>query len=196
MSTVYTIGHSSHSSEEFVALLRRHNIEVLVDVRSAPYSKYAPQFDREILPSDLIPAGIKYLHLGDKIGGRPKKSSQYDASGHVIYGKMATEPEFLSGIERLETGMSRYRVALMCGEEDPTNCHRRLLISRVLLERGHQVQHIRGDGRLESDAELTQESGKPLVNPQPSLFAEIEEDQWRSTVSVLPKKMHSSFSER
>jgi hypothetical protein len=196
MSTVYTIGHSSHTVEEFVALLLRHDIEVLVDVRSAPYSKFAPQFDRELLPLKLTEAGIRYLYLGGQIGGRPKNASHYDATGRVVYGRMATEPEFLSGIERLETGMSRYRVALMCGEENPTNCHRRLLISRVLLERGHQVEHIRGDGRLESDAELTQESGKPLVNPQPGLFAEIEEDQWRSTVSVLPKKTRFNSSER
>jgi uncharacterized protein (DUF488 family) len=194
MSTVYTIGHSSHSVEEFVALLRANGIEVLVDVRSSPYSQYAPQFDFEILPPKLHEAGIRYLYLGAELGGRPRNSSHYDKTGRAVYGRMVADPQFLSGIERLETGMSRFRVALMCGEEDPTNCHRRLLVSRVLLERGHPVLHIRGDGRGQSDAELAEESGKPLVNPQPNLFAESEEDQWRSTASVLPKKTPASSS--
>ena len=90
--------------------------------------------------------------------------------------------------------MAEFRVALMCGEEDPAHCHRRLLVARVLIERGHQILHIRGDGRVESDAEVAAESGKSLVNEQPALFAELDEDQWRSTASVLPKKAPASSS--
>jgi uncharacterized protein (DUF488 family) len=195
VSTVYTIGHSAHSTKEFIALLARNGVEVLVDVRSSPYSKFVPQFDREILPPALVAAGLKYLYLGGQLGGRPRKQEHYDAGGHVVYGRMVSDPEFLSGIERLEAGMSRFRVALMCGEEDPTKCHRRLLVSRVLAERGHRVLHIRGDGHAQSEEELAEESGKPLVNPQPNLFAEIEEDQWRSTASVLPKKTPASSSD-
>ena len=188
MSTVYTIGHSSHSFELFAELLRKHGIHVLVDVRSAPYSRYAPQFDHDLLPRSLNQAGIKHLFLGRELGGRPNKQDYYDADGHVLYSRITTDPIFVAGIERLERGMPDFRIALMCGEEDPAHCHRRLLVARVLIERGHAVLHIRGDGRVESDDEVARESGKSLVNEQPALFAELDEDQWRSTASVLPKK--------
>ncbi|MGB8261892.1 MAG: DUF488 domain-containing protein [Terracidiphilus sp.] len=194
MSTVCTIGHSSHSIEEFAALLVRHGIQVVVDVRSSPYSKFVPQFDREVLPPFLTRAGVRYLYLGGELGGRPRSEANYDSSGRAVYGRMIADPEFIRGIERLESGMTQYRVALMCGEEEPSNCHRRLLVGRVLLDRGHQVLHIRGDGRLQTEAEVEEESGKPLIPPQPSLFAELEEDQWRSTASVLPKKPQASSS--
>ena len=194
MGTIYTIGHSSHSAEVFADLLVQHAIEVLVDVRSAPYSRYAPQFDRDILQRTLNQAGFKYLFLGRELGGRPANPGYYDADGHVLYSRITADPAFIAGIERLERGMPEFRIALMCGEEDPAHCHRRLLVTRVLIERGHEVLHIRGDGRLMREDELTRESGKPLVNEQPALFGELDEDQWRSTASVSPKKAQASSS--
>ena len=194
MGTVYTIGHSSHSVELFAELLGRHAIQVLVDVRSAPYSRYAPQFDYDLLPQSLNKAGLKYLFLGRELGGRPNKQEYYDADGRVVYSRMTSDPAFLGGIERLERGMKEFRIALMCGEEDPAHCHRRLLVTRVLMERGHEVLHIRGDGRVMADEDVAAESGKLLVNEQPALFAELDEDQWRSTASVLPKKAPGNSS--
>ncbi len=194
MDTVYTIGHSSHSIELFIELLRKHGMQVLVDVRSAPYSRYAPQFDHDLLPRSLNEAGIKYLFLGQELGGRPSKPDYYDADGHVLYSRITTDPAFVAGIERLERGMPDFRIALMCGEEDPAHCHRRLLVTRVLMERGHQVLHIRGDGRIMADEDVARESGKSLVNEQPALFAELDEDQWRSTASVSPRKAPASSS--
>ena len=194
MGTVYTIGHSSHAAELFTELLAKHAIHVLVDVRSAPYSRYAPQFDREILQQSLQKGAVKYLFLGRELGGRPGNQDYYDRDGHVLYSRMTADPEFASGIERLERGISEFRVALMCGEEDPAHCHRRLLVARVMIERGHTVLHIRGNGRVESDEEVARASGKSLVNEQPALFAELDEDQWRSTASVLPRKAPESSS--
>lgn len=194
MGTVYTIGHSSHSVELFSELLVQHAVQVLVDVRSAPYSRYAPQFDHDILPRTLNKVGIKYLFLGRELGGRPDKQEYYDADGHVVYSRITADPAFIGGIERLERGMTEFRIALMCGEEDPAHCHRRLLVTRVLMERGHEVLHIRGDGRVMSDEEVSLESRKSLVNEQPALFAELDEDQWRSTASVLPKKAPANSS--
>jgi uncharacterized protein (DUF488 family) len=194
MGTVYTIGHSAHSIEVFSQLLLRHAIQVLVDVRSAPYSRYAPQFDREILQRSLQNSGVKYLFLGKELGGRPDNPEYYDGNGHVVYARMTADPAFASGIARLERGMVDFRVALMCGEEDPAHCHRRLLVARVLIERGHTILHLRGDGRIVSDDEVARASGKALVNEQPALFAELDEDQWRSTASVSPKKAPASFS--
>lgn len=194
MSTVYTIGHSAHSYEQLADLLRAHRIEVVVDTRSAPYSRFAPQFDREILQRTLPASGIRYLFLGTELGGRPKGAEYYDAQGHVLYGRMTSDGRFVRGIERLERGIAEFRVALLCGEEDPAHCHRRLLVGRVLAERGHELKHIRGDGREQTDAEVAAESDKPLANEQPALFAELDEDQWRSTASVSPKKAPANSS--
>lgn len=194
MSTIYTIGHSAHSCEKLAELLRDGHIEVVVDTRSAPYSRFAPQFDREVMQRSLTGSGIRYLFLGAELGGRPKSREYYDAHGHVLYGRMTMDSAFMKGIERLERGIAEFRVALLCGEEDPAHCHRRLLVGRVLAERGHELLHIRGDGRVQTDAEVAAESGKPLVNDQPALFAELDEDQWRSTASVSPKKAPANSS--
>lgn len=194
MSTVYTIGHSAHSVEKLAELLRAHPVEVLVDTRSSPYSRFAPQFDRELLQRSLANAGFRYLFLGAELGGRPQSPEYYDAQGHVLYGRMTADRIFLSGMERLERGIAEFRVALLCGEENPAHCHRRLLVGRVLAERGHELLHIRGDGRVQTDADVAAESGKPLANEQPALFAELDEDQWRSTASVSPRKAPASSS--
>ena len=194
MSSFFTLGHSNHSIETWLALVRRHEIEVVVDTRTSPYSKYVPQFDKELIQRSLEEAGIRYLFLGAELGGRPANPAYYDASGRVLYSRLRDDPMFQAAIARLESGMERFRVALLCGEEDPAHCHRRLLIGRVLTERGHTMLHIRGDGRLESDETVAAQAGKPLVGSQPALFAEIDEDQWRSTASVLPKRAPASSS--
>ena len=194
MSSFFTIDHSNHDFEAWLALVRRHQIQVVVDTRSSPYSKYVPQFDRELVQRSLEQAGVRYLFLGDDLGGRPANPAYYDGSGHVLYSRLRDDAHFQAAIARLESGMERFSVALLCGEEDPAHCHRRLLIGRVLSERGHTMLHIRGDGRLDSDESVAAEARKPLVADQPALFAELDEDQWRSTASVLPKKAPASSS--
>jgi uncharacterized protein (DUF488 family) len=196
LRTFSTIGHSSHTAAHFLGLLQQHRIEVLVDTRSAPYSRYSPHFDRDELRDSVTAAGMKYLYLGDVVGGRPKDEAHYDEHGRARYGKMGKDKEFLDGIERLERGADEFRVALMCSEEDPTHCHRRLLIGRVLIERGAQLQHIRGDGSLQEEQQVAESSGKALVEMQPALFAEMDEDKWRSTASVLPKNQQPNSSVR
>jgi len=183
-TVVYTVGHSNQSLDRFVELLRQHAVDVLVDVRSAPYSRYAPQFGHQMLSTRLPAAGIKYLFLGRELGGRPDEPAFYDPDGHVNYARLARAPRFLSGIERVLTGGRRFRVALMCSEEDPSICHRRLLVGRVLCERGAEVKHIRGDGRIESEADLRR-AETPPGGEQLSFLAEPEEATWRSIRSVL-----------
>jgi len=196
MGAFFTLGHSNHSIEKWLELVRLHTVDVVVDTRSSPYSKYVPQFDRELVQRSLESAGVRYLFLGSELGGRPANQGYYDASGRVVYGRLRDDPQFRAAIVRLETGMERFRIALLCGEEDPAHCHRRLLIGRVLSERGHSMLHIRGDGRVEADQVVATESGKPLVEGQPALFAELDEDKWRSTASVLPKKVPLNSSAR
>lgn len=177
---LFTVGHSNHPFEAFLELLKRHEIEVLVDVRSSPYSRYVFHFNREELQRAMQPTGIKYLFLGKELGGRPDGDEFYDVEGHVLYYRRAESPEFLSGIERLEKGIKQYRVAITCSEENPTTCHRHLLVSRVLANRGVKVQHIRGDGRLQANAELP-----ATANIQGLLFYMEEDNPWKSVRAGL-----------
>jgi uncharacterized protein (DUF488 family) len=189
---VFTIGHSNHAAEHFCGLLHRHEIDVLVDVRSRPYSQYSPQFNRESLQRSVVDAGRRYLFMGEELGGRPPEPDCYDDKGHVLYSTLSRIPRFLHGIERIEVGIQKYRVALMCSEEDPTVCHRFLLIARVLADRGIVPLHIRGDGRIETHATLTNggESAQLLLFPDAK-----EESPWRSLRSVSHKHQPRTSSE-
>ena len=136
---IWTIGHSNHPLETFLDLLARHQIEVVVDVRSSPYSRYASQFNREAIRPALRQRAIQYLFLGDLLGGRAEDERFYDDEGRVLYGRLAQSPGFRQGIERLLERRGKSRVAILCGEEDPTDCHRRPLVGRVLQEHGVRV---------------------------------------------------------
>ena len=157
---IFSIGHSNQSIEKFLWLLDSHKINVLVDVRSHPYSKYAPHFQKNSLSRELETSSFKYLFLGQELGGKPEEKNFYDAAGHVLYRELARSSLFLEGIQRLEHGVASYRVAIMCAEENPSRCHRRLLITPVLQERGIRVIHIRGDGRLEPESDLLEQEAQ------------------------------------
>jgi uncharacterized protein (DUF488 family) len=146
---VFTIGHSTHSLEAFVELLRRHEITAVADVRSAPFSRFNPQFNRDALVRDLRVQGIKYVFLGRELGARAEDRALYE-NGRVRYARLAQTDLFKQGIERVIQGISEHRIALMCAEREPLECHRTLLVARALEEQGVEVTHILGDGRLES----------------------------------------------
>jgi uncharacterized protein (DUF488 family) len=184
---VFTVGHSNHEESAFLELLARHAIDVLVDVRSQPYCGYSTHFNQEPLRQAAESRGIRYLFLGRELGGRPDGDEFYDDEGHVLYDRVAESPPFRQGLERLERGLRQYRVALMCSEENPRICHRWLLVGRVLRERGIELEHIRGDGRLQSDAELEAEGTDPHRPRQLQLFAG-EAPPWRSLRSVSPRR--------
>jgi len=171
---VFTIGYSTHSLDAFVALLRQHGVTALADVRSAPYSRFNPQFNKEALKSSLKAHGIKYVFLGRELGARSDDRSCYE-NGRVQYARLAQTDLFLSGIERVVRGADDYRVALMCAEKEPLECHRTLLVARALAERGVVVEHILGDGRLESH-EATMERLIDVVGlPHQDLFRSRDE---------------------
>lgn len=193
-TTVYSVGCSNHPTEDFLALLRQFGIEVLCDVRSHPASTYAHQFNEPQLRADLEAAGLRYLFLGHQLGGRPVGEDYYDHEGHVRYDHVAISVEFLSGIKRLEREAADHRVAMMCSEEDPAGCHRRLLVARVLASRGARVLHIRADGRLQTEAEVATEELRKKLGDQRPLFDIAEVAPWRSIRSVLPKRRQPTFS--
>ena len=146
---IYTIGHSNHPIDRFVALLQQHGIDAVADVRSTPYSRFNPQYRKERLQAALADAGIRYVFLGEERGARSKDPACYDESGRVSYVRLAATDLFRRGIERLLTGMQNHRIAIMCAEREPLDCHRTILVARELEKAGVPVTHILKDGTLE-----------------------------------------------
>lgn len=183
MNRIYTVGHSNHPLERFLELLASNNIDVVADVRSSPASGYSPQFLGAELSRSIQAAGRQYVFLGDQLGGRPEDPALYDNEGHVLYEPLASSAPFRSGIDRLLRGAATYRIALLCGEEDPTSCHRRRLIGHVLAERGIEVLHLRGDGRVQTEHELELE--EQVRFPERFQLSLLTIDgAWRSTKPV------------
>ena len=145
---VLTVGHSNHPLETFVSLLRRHDVTTLADVRSTPYSRFNPQFNRKSLDASLQAHGIAYLFLGQALGGRPEDRSCYE-DGRVRYDRLAQTPLYREGIDQVIERAEVERLALMCAEREPLDCHRTLLVGRSLVERNLAVAHILADGTLE-----------------------------------------------
>lgn len=148
---VLTIGHSTHPVEIFVKLLHQHGVTAVADVRSMPYSRANPQFNRETLESSLKQGGIAYVFLGLELGARSDDPSCYE-KGRVQYDRLARTDLFREGLERVLKGAQSFRVALMCAEKEPLECHRTLLVSRALASQGVSVSHILADGCIEPHA--------------------------------------------
>jgi uncharacterized protein (DUF488 family) len=148
---LFTIGHSNHAIEPFLELLRRHEIEVVADVRSRPYSRFVPHFSRGRVARLLEEAGIGYLYLGAELGGKPP-AGEAPATG-IDYADRIRQPAFQGGIERLLTAVRERRVALLCRERDPLDCHRLHLICRYVKPLIGGIGHILPDGALEGQEE-------------------------------------------
>jgi uncharacterized protein (DUF488 family) len=187
--TVWTVGHSNHDLEAFVALVQRNEIAYLVDVRSYPYSRFAPHFNREELQATMEARGIRYTFLGLALGGRPQRDDQFDADGHALYDKMAQEPAFTEAIDRILRGASEHRLALLCSCGQPSECHRRLLVGKVLCDRGAELRHILPDGAV-----LTERSVALSENRAPDALFGHDEPPWRSTRSVSHRRRLSASS--
>lgn len=183
---IYTIGHSNVAPRAFLDRLGFAGVEVVVDVRSRPSSRYNSHFNRATLATTLKQAGIRYSFLGHLLGGRPADDRYYDPDGHVRYDLWSASAEFRQGIELIERAAVRHRLALMCAEANPAKCHRHLLIARVLTARGwprSAILHITGDGEILPD---------DAIPDQPSLLG--GDAVWRSPLSVLHRVRPSGSS--
>jgi uncharacterized protein (DUF488 family) len=180
--TVFSIGHSTHRSEYFLALLRQHEITALCDVRSKPYSGYSPQFNRKTLDEDLRRNGMKYIFLGRELGARSDDPSCYEGR-KVQYDRIARTELFREGLARVQDGIRKgFRLVLMCAEGEPLECHRTILVARHLTGLGIEVQHIHTDGRLESHEEAIIRLAGNLHFPERDLFRtreDVLEDAYR-----------------
>jgi len=166
---ILTVGYGLREGDEVIALLRRHGVNYVGDVRSVPYSRRRTEFSREPFERLLRSAGLRYVFLGETLGGRPDDSACYDADGHVDYDRCRTASSFLSGIERVETAYrDGHRLALLCSEARPTDCHRSKLLAEMLVERGVPVSHIDETGELVEHGEIAAK----LRGPQMSLAPE------------------------
>ena len=171
---VFTIGHSTHSWERFVALLRSANVTAVADVRTSPYSRHYPHFNRDDMRAELRSDGISYVFLGKELGGRPSERRFY-CEGVADYEKMAEASEFRKGLHSVLEGAKKYRIALMCSERDPLDCHRCLLVARALAQSGVRVNHILDDGRKVCHAEIEGKLLEISGRTADDLFAPREE---------------------
>ncbi len=166
---IYTIGHSNHSTEQFIGLLKRHGITAVADVRSHPVSRHNPQFNRESLEKDLKQTGIAYVFLGKELGARSENKNCY-VDGKVQYELLSREPLFKEGIERILKGIEKYRIALLCAEKDPLNCHRTFLVGNSLRRLGVEITHILANGELETQLEAEKRLLKQLKMHEENLI--------------------------
>jgi uncharacterized protein (DUF488 family) len=169
---LYTIGHSNHKIEDFMGLLKGYGVNCIVDVRSTPYSHYNSQFNRELLASELRSANIEYIYLGDQLGARPDDTHCYNGNC-VNFEHLAKTEQFHVGLDRLTDISSKYRVALMCAEKDPIECHRFILVCRNLKNRGLDIKHILSDGGIE-DNRNTELRLVKMLNIEPTLFEPVK----------------------
>ncbi len=149
MNPILTIGHSNHQLSVFAKYLHQHEISTLADIRSVPYSRYCPQFNKDSLGRSLNERSIDYMFLGRELGARVNDPSCY-LNGRIVYSRLARRLEFSSGIKKLIECARNERTVLMCSEEDPLTCHRTILVARELDREGISIEHIRGDGRVET----------------------------------------------
>jgi len=185
---IWTVGHSNHEFDRFAQLLLPERIEFLIDVRSFPYSRYSPQFNREALEAGAARLNVRYVFMGEQLGGRPTHEEHYDAEGRALYGPMSEEEDFREAIERLIAGSSRNRLALLCSEADPAHCHRRLLVGKVLTDRGVRLRHILADGSVHAEDTVA------LSDDRAQCSLLTEEEPWRSTRSVSHRRRLSTSS--
>jgi uncharacterized protein (DUF488 family) len=171
---VFTVGHSSHSIEDFIALLNTHGIEAIADVRSSPYSKFNPQFNREVLQNSLSRAGVTYVFLGDELGARRSEPDCY-VDQRVSFNRVAQTRLFQEGLRRIVQGAAKMRIALMCAEKDPLMCHRTILVARYLRSKVDQIFHILEDATLETQVAADERLLRDYELQDNDLFIPFEE---------------------
>ena len=173
-SVIYTVGHSTHTIEMLLNLLEQNDITAIADVRSSPFSRHNPQFNKDTLSAELRKRGVAYVFVGKELGARSNDPSCYE-SGKVRYGRLAKTSVFKTGIERVLSGAQKYRIALMCAEKEPLDCHRTLLVSRALEQRGVSIVHILADGRTEAQTQTMSRLLDLVGLPQVDMFRSHDE---------------------
>ncbi len=148
---LYTIGYSSYKIASFIEILKTNKIDIIVDVRSSPFSRFYSDYNKEQLHKMLKNNGLRYLFLGDKLGARIQAPECYNSDGKAVYEKISKHPIFIEGLKRLKKGIIKYQVALLCAEKDPLNCHRNILICKNMKSNDLDIFHILANGVIEKN---------------------------------------------
>ena len=198
--TIFTIGHSNHPVEFFLDLLQAHSINCIIDVRSVAASAYSPQFNKEFLSAFLKKNNIRYLHFAEEFGARHTEKELLDEEGRVDFEKVRATKTFARGVQRLNEGLEKkFRMALMCSEANPFDCHRHSMISVHLAANGFEVKHILKDKSLLDNAELEEMLLKKYSKkiPMPTIFEPNvkEEDQLSAAYKLRNKDIAFSAQE-
>lgn len=173
INQIFTVGHSTHSIEKFIQLLKQYKITAIADVRSAPYSRHFPHFNRELLQNSLKENGIQYVFLGKELGARSEDECCY-VDEKVSYSILAKTKLFQSGIDRVIDGSQLFNIALMCAEKDPLDCHRTILVAKNLIDRGCQVIHVLASGSSEPHSKSMERLLTQLDLSGDDLFRSLE----------------------
>jgi uncharacterized protein (DUF488 family) len=174
MTTIYTIGHSNHTPDTFLALLRRHGINVVVDVRSAPYSRFSPHFNKEMLPKFLQKIDAVYVFMGGQLGARPTDPTCY-RNGSVDFSRLSQTDSFQGGLAEIRRIASQSNLSLLCSEKDPILCHRMILIGRHLRAEDTLIRHIGENGEIEDNHDAEKRLLALLRMDSTDLFRTSEE---------------------
>ena len=185
MNTLYTIGYGNLEIIRFIQLLKNNNIQVLCDIRSHPYSKFSPEYSQDVLESSLKKHSIKYIFMGNELGGRTDDPNCYDQNHQIDYEKYAETEVFKKGLERLLDGIEKYKIVLMCSEKDPERCHRSLLVARFLKEKHSNIKHIHHNLTVETHGEFEQRIVKKM-DKNTSIFG--DEESLQQTYKKLSEK--------
>lgn len=172
--SLFTIGHSNHSEDTFLRLLKTHGIQAVADVRSQPYSRHTPWFNYEAIRSLLRKARMSHVFLGRELGPRTDDLSCYEGD-QVSYERLARTDTFKKGLERLKKGAETYRIALLCSEKDPITCHRMILVCKALKAGPLEIVHILEDARLETLQQAEERLLRHLKMSEPTLFETRDE---------------------
>ena len=184
-TTIYSIGHGTKPIEEFIKELHSFDIKYLIDVRSSPFSKWASQYNQQELKHSVESEGIRYIYMGDVIGGRPQDENCYDEDGYFDYKKMADVLSFQTGLQRLvNANMQHLNIAIMCSESEPSVCHRSKLIGRELYAKySINMKHIIDIGKFISEEQILITLTKENWRPEGNLFGEVDVPYFKSIKS-------------
>lgn len=152
---IYTIGHSNYTVDKLIDMLKYYNINVVVDIRGTPYSKYNKQFDKEVIKYTLTKAGFLYIYMAKELAAKRENKISYNEEGYSNFEKVINEDDFINGIERLKKGCEKgYNIALLGAMQDPIRCHRSILVGRALRDAGFNVKHILDDYSCASQEDI------------------------------------------
>ena len=190
METIYTIGHSTYDQKYFIAMLKKYNINCIVDVRSTPYSKYAEQYNLENISFALKKEGIKYLYMGKEFGARRSDRSLYDQDGKLDFDKTSESSDFQEGVQRIQNGLKKgFRISFMCTEKNPKDCHRCILVGKAFDDMGYDIQNITEDGSIISQKEVSRQLADEYV-PESNQISFLDVDVPKSYDERVKEAYH------